>query len=153
MLIKISVEDDKKMMYGNQRFMKAKQMLQNRSLDLNTPHYATLVRCYVHFVRHVPPGRISPQHRYTALRNACTVLCALCASRPSGTHSAAAQTHRTALRLYGVTYTSCVASLRDNLLILRFLSTVSQEYMFGFQAASERLNLNNPTQGTQCGVK
>ena len=75
MLIKISVEDDKKMVYGNQRFMKAKQMRQNRSLDLK----------YICLCCRVPPERISLQHRHTALRFACTVLRALRASRPSGT--------------------------------------------------------------------
>ena len=75
MLIKILVEDGKKMVYGNQRFMKAKQMLQNRSLDLE----------YIRLCCRVPPGRRSLQHKHTALRFACTVLCALRASRPSGT--------------------------------------------------------------------
>ena len=75
MLIKISVEDGKKIVYGNQRFMKAKQMRQNCSLDLK----------YICLCCRVPPERISLQHRHTALRFACTVLRALRASRPYGT--------------------------------------------------------------------
>ncbi len=72
MLIKILVEDGKKIVYGNQRFMKAKQMRQNRSLDLK----------YICLCCRVPPERIPFQLVFTALRCACTVLFALCASRP-----------------------------------------------------------------------
>ena len=75
MLINTLVEDGKKMVYGNQRFMKVKQMLQNRSQDLE----------YIRLCCRVPPERRSLQHRHTALRFACTVLRALRASRSSRT--------------------------------------------------------------------